>query len=94
MKYAGGYNTYQANSGLHDIVSSKLFSEIGYSTMEPINDNQRIIAATIDRLSTEKNLTPSAITQVVNALNFLMTRADSEFLAAYIRWRMENPLAK
>ncbi len=62
--------------------------------MEPTNDNQRTIAAVIDNLSREGRLNPGSIAQVVNALNFLMTRADSEFLAAYVRGRMDNPIAK
>ena len=60
----------------------------------PTNDNERVIAGIIDNLSREGRLKSEAIAQVVNALQFLMTKSDSEFMAAYVRWRTDNPVAK
>jgi hypothetical protein len=61
--------------------------------MEPSNHHEREIARLIDEhaLSTAK-LDYAAVPEVAAKLSFLMTRSDSEFLIAYLHWRMTNPL--
>jgi hypothetical protein len=62
--------------------------------MEPTNEHETAIARIVDRIALEGRLYPTAIDQVIALLNFTMTRSDSEFLVQYIRWRMDNPIAK
>ena len=63
--------------------------------MEPTNDHERELARLIDEraLSTGK-LDYTAVPTVTARLKFMMTRTDSEFLIAYLHWRMNNPLPK
>jgi|SRR5690242_4610524 len=76
--------------------SSRSGSEIGGGLaypMEPSNDHEREIARLIDeRALSETKLDYTAVPAVASALSFLMTRSDSEFLIAYLQWRMNNPL--
>ncbi|HYV63657.1 MAG TPA: hypothetical protein VE958_13330 [Bryobacteraceae bacterium] len=61
--------------------------------MEPSNDHEREIARLIDeRALSERKLDYTAVPAVTAALGFLMTRSDSEFLIAYLHWRINNPL--
>ena len=62
--------------------------------MGPSNDHELAIARIVDRLSMEGKLYPSAIPEIVAALDFMMSRTDSEFLARYLQWRMANPIPK
>jgi len=62
--------------------------------MEASNDHELAIARIVDRVSMEGRLYPAVVPQVVAALDFMMSREDSEFLVRYIQWRMANPLAK
>ena len=62
--------------------------------MGPSNDHELAIARIVDKLSIESRLYPTAIEDVITVLNFTMSKADSEFLVNYIRWRMDNPIAK
>ena len=61
--------------------------------MEPSNDHEREIARLVDeRALTEPKLDYTAVPAVASVLSFLMSRSDSEFLIAYLQWRMNNPL--
>jgi hypothetical protein len=62
--------------------------------MSPSNDHELAIARIVDRISIEGRLYPTAIEDVIAVLDFTMSRSDSEFLVSYIRWRMDNPIAK
>jgi hypothetical protein len=62
--------------------------------MEPTNEHELAIARIVDRLSIEGSLYLSAIEDVLTAVDFAMSRSDSEFLVNYIRWRTDNPIAK
>ncbi|HSP69785.1 MAG TPA: hypothetical protein VLN48_18810 [Bryobacteraceae bacterium] len=50
------------------------------------------IADIIDGFSIEGRLALSIIPEVAAALDFMMSRTDSEFLVRYIQWRLANPL--
>jgi hypothetical protein len=60
--------------------------------MRPSNDHEVAIADIIDGFSLEGRLQLSIIPEVAAALEFMMSRTDSEFLVRYIQWRMANPL--
>jgi hypothetical protein len=60
--------------------------------MRPSNDHEVAIADIIDGFSIEGRLQLSVIPEVAAALEFMMSRTDSEFLVRYIQWRMANPL--
>jgi hypothetical protein len=62
--------------------------------MGPTNDHELAIARIVDKLSLDGRLYPTAIEDVITVLDFSMSRSDSEFLVNYIRWRMDNPIAK
>ena len=58
--------------------------------MGPSNDHEVAIARVVDQISIEGRLYASSIPEVAAALDFMMSRTDSEFLVNYMRWRMEN----
>jgi hypothetical protein len=60
--------------------------------MEPSNDHEREIA----RLFDERALSQGTLDYpaVPAQLKFMMTRSDSEFLIAYLHWRVNNPIQK
>jgi len=62
--------------------------------MGPSNDNELEIARLVDKMEIEGKLHPTAIKDVITALNFSPSGSDSEFLVDYIRWRMEHPIWK
>jgi hypothetical protein len=63
--------------------------------MEPSNDHEREIARLFDeRALSEGQLDYSAVPAITARLKFMMTRSDSEFLIAYLHWRMNNPIRK
>jgi hypothetical protein len=63
--------------------------------LEPSNDHEREIARLIDkRALSEGKLDYAAVPAITAMLSFLMTRSDSEFLIAYLRWRMAHPIPK
>jgi len=63
--------------------------------MEPTNDHEREIARLIDeRALSDRKLDYTAVPSVAAALSFLMSRSDSEFMIAYLHWRMNNPPPK
>ena len=63
--------------------------------MEPSNDHERELARLIDeRALTQGTLDYTAVPAVAAQLKFMMTRKDSEFLIAYLHWRMNNPIRK
>ena len=62
--------------------------------MSPSNDHELAIARIFDRISIEGRLYPTVIPEIVEALDFLMSRTDSEFLARYLQWRAANPIPK
>lgn len=67
-------------------------SEAVLCTMRPSNDHEVAIADIIDGFSIEGRLQLSIIPEVAAALDFMMSRTDSEFLVRYIQWRLANPL--
>ena len=62
--------------------------------MEPSNDHERELARLIDERAAQGKLDYTAVPAVAALLQFMMTRSDSEFLIAYLHWRMNNPLSK
>ena len=62
--------------------------------MGPSNEHELAIARIVDQVSIEGRLYPSIIPEVVAALDFMMSRSDSEFLVRYIQWRIANPISK
>jgi hypothetical protein len=62
--------------------------------MKTCNDHELAIARIVDELSIGGRLYPTAIEDVIRVLDFSMSKSDSEFLVKYIRWRMDNPIAK
>ena len=62
--------------------------------MGPSNDHELAIARIVDQLSIEGKLFPGAVPEIVAALDFMMSRTDSEFLVQYLQWRMANPIPK
>ncbi|HYV63128.1 MAG TPA: hypothetical protein VE958_10665 [Bryobacteraceae bacterium] len=62
--------------------------------MEPSNEHELAIARVVDQISMEGRLDSSVIPEVVAALDFTMSRADSEFMVRYLQWRMANPIPK
>ena len=63
--------------------------------MEPTNDHEREIASIVDEKarSTHDKLDHSSIPKITRTLTFLMSRAESQFLARYIEWRMDHPIS-
>jgi len=90
-------NLHMGNScfrDVHAIVSQSSFGDRGPFPMEPTNDHEREIARLIDeRQLSHGKLDYTAVPAVAAVLKFMMTRSDSEFLIAYLHWRMKNPLA-
>jgi len=62
--------------------------------MAPSNEHELAIARVVDQISMEGRLDSSVIPEVVAALDFTMSRADSEFMVRYLQWRMANPIPK
>ena len=62
--------------------------------MGPSNDHEVAIARIVERIDTEGKLSPTTIEDVIAVLGFTMSKADSEFLVNYIRWRMDHPIVK
>jgi hypothetical protein len=63
--------------------------------MEPSNDHERELVRLIDeRAISLGKLDYTAVPAVTVQLKFMMTRSDSEFLIAYLHWRMNNPIQK
>ena len=62
--------------------------------MGPTKDHELAIARIVDKLSIDGKLYPTAIENVIAVLDFSMSKSDGEFLVSYIRWRMDNPIAK
>lgn len=60
----------------------------------PSNEHELEIARIVDRISIEGRLYPSSTPEVLALLGFMMSRKDREFVARYIQWRVENPIAK
>jgi hypothetical protein len=70
-------------------------SEIGgrFVPMKPSNDHERELARLIDeRAVSQGKLDYTAVPAVAAQLEFMMTRSDSEFLIAYLHWRMNNAI--
>jgi len=63
--------------------------------MEPTNDHEREISKLVNEKARASNnrLDYSAIREVSHSLSFPMSRADSQFLAAYLQWRIDHPLS-
>ncbi len=60
--------------------------------MEPSNEREAEIARIIDRLSAQHRLDPARLDEIIAVLKFTMSRADSDFLIRYMRWRTDNPV--
>jgi len=52
------------------------------------------IARLVDNIDLTGKLSPTSVEEVITHLQFAMTRADSNFLIDYIRWRMDHPIVK
>ena len=62
--------------------------------MGPSNDHELAIKIAIDAISGDGGFSLSSIPEVAASLHFMLSRSDSEFLVKYIRWRIDNPIAK
>jgi hypothetical protein len=60
----------------------------------PSNAHELEIVLAVDRMAFEGKLSPSAADQIKDAVRFIMSKDDTEFLVKYILWRIENPIAK
>lgn len=60
----------------------------------PQNDHELAIAGIVDGFSTDGRLYDTTFDEIIAAVNFVMSRSDSEFLVSYIWWRMGNPLTR
>ena len=67
---------------------------IRYLFVGPANGHELAIARIVDRIDMEGTLAPSAIDEIIAALTFIPSEADSDFLVHFIRWRMANPIPK
>ena len=63
--------------------------------MEPTNDHEREIASIIDERarSTHDKLDYKTISEVTRVLSFPMSRRESQFLVAYVQWRIDHPIS-
>jgi hypothetical protein len=61
--------------------------------IEPTNDHEREIARIVDAKATDiaGKLDFSIVRDVVEALHFIMSRSDSQFLVRYVQWRRDQP---
>jgi len=62
--------------------------------MVPSNDHELEIARIVDRIDSEGTLSLSSGAGVMAVVSFIMSKADCKFLVGYIRWRMDNPIAR
>jgi hypothetical protein len=62
--------------------------------LRPSNNHEVSIAGLVDDLSKEGRLDPAAIDQIIAALDFVMSRSETDFLVNYIRWRIDNPVGE
>ena len=63
------------------------------SDARPQNDHESAIARIVDGFSIDGRLYHTTFDEIIAALDFVMSRSDSEFLVGYIWWRMGNPMA-
>ena len=61
---------------------------------KPKNDHESAIARIVDGFAVDSRLYHITFDEIIAALNFVMSRSDSEFLVSYIWWRMSNPIAR
>jgi len=59
--------------------------------MEPSNDHERAIKVAVDTIAAEGRLSLKSIPEIAASLHFMMSRSDAQFLAQYMRWRMDKP---
>ena len=52
------------------------------------------IARIVEKIDINGTLSISSIQEVTVALDFMMADSESKFLVDYIRWRLENQIAK
>ena len=62
--------------------------------MAPTNDHEVEIARIVDGLDFQSRPYSVGIEDVIAALDFAMSKSDSEFLVKYVRWRMDHPIVK
>jgi hypothetical protein len=62
--------------------------------MGPSNDHELEIAREVDKVSLREKLNPEAVPEILAFLDFKLSSTDEQFLERYIRWRMDNPIAK
>jgi len=62
--------------------------------LSPVNKHELAIARLVDNIDLTGKLSPTSVEEVITHLQFAMTRADSNFLIDYIRWRMDHPIVK
>lgn len=60
----------------------------------PQKEHELAIACIVDGFSVDGTLYHTTFDEIIAALDFVMSRSDSEFLVSYIWWRMGNPIAK
>jgi len=62
--------------------------------MGPDSKHELAIARLVDNIDLAGKLSSASVEEVISHLNFAMTKADSNFLIDYIRWRMDHPIVK
>jgi hypothetical protein len=60
--------------------------------MEPTSDHEREISRLVDERARHGKLDYSVVREVSHSLSFPMSRADNQFLVAYLQWRTDHPL--
>jgi hypothetical protein len=60
----------------------------------PQKEHELAIARIVDGFSIDGRLYHITFDEIIAAMDFVMSRSDSEFLVSYIWWRMGNPIAK
>lgn len=64
------------------------------SDMETANARETGVARIVDGIASRGGLGLASIQEVVNAIDFLMTASENQFLMDYLQWRMANPIVK
>jgi len=82
-------------SGAQPVLSFPIRSGINRElskSMGPSNDRELAITIATNKISAEG---PAAsVAEVGLSLHFAPSKSDCEFLVKYVRWRMDNPIAK
>jgi hypothetical protein len=60
----------------------------------PSNSHELAIARIVDQFCIEDRLDEASAADVIAALRFSPSDADTKFVMRYVQWRIENPIWK